>query len=200
MKLQVPFYRQTNSQNCGPIVLKMVLAYFDNDQGLEILEKKTGMKKGKGLSTIQLAIATARLGYKTDFYSTRLEFNEENLELDYYQNHPDGELISQSKELVEEAGRLRVNLREESLSLGEILRKVTKDSIPIVLVDWGIFLGKDNYQGHFVPVVGYDKENVYIHNSGLESLEGFTKIRKEIFDKMRMARGTDEDIMVVHRK
>lgn len=87
MKLTVPFYKQTNSMNCGPASLRMVLAYFDRDWGIEVLEEMTGMKKGKGISTIQISTAAASLGYKSEFYSKQILFNEENLKLDFYKKY-----------------------------------------------------------------------------------------------------------------
>ena len=77
MRLEIPFYKQTTSLNCGPTALKMVLAYLGKDEGVEILEARTGIKEGKGVSTIQIATAAASLGYPTDFYSKHILFNEE---------------------------------------------------------------------------------------------------------------------------
>ncbi len=38
MMLDAPFYRQNTPFNCGPVALRMVLAYLDKDPGIEILE------------------------------------------------------------------------------------------------------------------------------------------------------------------
>src|SRR3989304_1182641 len=166
MKLEVPFYNQTTKLNCGPAALRMVLAYFDKDYGLPLLEEKAKIKEGKGIFTVQIAIAAASLGYRADFYSRQVSFNKENLKLEFYQKYTD--LITQTDELVEEAKKLGVHVEEKRLSLEEILSKVSNSSLPIILLDWNIVKGtrEKGYQGHFVPIVGHDEENVYVHNHG----------------------------------
>ena len=200
MRLEVPFYKQTTKLNCGPAVLRMVVAYFDQDLGLEVLEQRTGIKEGKGISTIQIATAATLLGYKTDFFSKHIYFNEENLKLEFYQKYSDA--IQQSKQVVEEARKAGVRLEERGMSLEELLKNVSNDSIPIVLLDWNVVKGtrEKGYQGHFVPVVGYDSENVYVHNHGLTNPTPFLPIKREIFEEARKAQGTDEDIIIIHRK
>ncbi len=200
MKLKVPFYHQTTNLNCGPAALRMVVAYFDKDTGVDILEERTGIKEGKGTASIQIATAAAISGYKTDFYSKHVYFNEENLKHDFYKRYTD--LAHQSKELVYEAKKAGVRIREETVTLDELLRDVGKNSVPIVLLDWNIVTEERDkgYHGHFVPVVGYDEENVYIHNHGFKKPMAFMPIKKKIFDEARRADGTDEDIVVVYRK
>ncbi|MBU0466707.1 MAG: peptidase C39 family protein [Nanoarchaeota archaeon] len=39
MKLQVPFFKQTTPYNCGPMALRMALAYLGNDPG-KLLRKR----------------------------------------------------------------------------------------------------------------------------------------------------------------
>ena len=201
MKLKIPFFKQTNPLNCGPSALRMVLAYFGRNFGIEILEERTGIKEGKGISTIQIATAVASLEYKTDFYSKHILFNEEHLNLDFYKKYGDIDNLEQSKKLVEEAKMVGVNVQEKTLSLEELLVFVTKDSVPIVLLDWNIVRGnkEKGYQGHFVPIVGYDRKNVYVHNHGFNNPQKFLSITKSIFDKARKAEGTDEDMVVIYR-
>jgi ATP-binding cassette subfamily B protein len=99
MRLKIPFYKQTNSLNCGPTALRMVLAYFRKDEGVKILEARTGIKEGKGISTIQIATAAASLGYRADFYSKHILFNEENLKHEFYKKYSDMDL-EQSKNFI----------------------------------------------------------------------------------------------------
>ena len=200
MRLDVPFYKQTTSLNCGPVALKMVLAYFGKDEPIKLLEEKTGIEEGKGVSTIQIAIAAASLGYRTDFYSKHVLFNEKKLEYKFYQEHGNVDL-ERSKRLAKNARELGVNIHERSLSLEELLGFVTNDSIPIVLLKWNVVKGKNrkDYQRHFVPIVGYDKQNVYVHNHGLKNTQKFMPTQRETFDEARKSEGTDEDVVVVYR-
>lgn len=201
MKLNIPFYKQTTKLNCGPTALRMILSYFGEDTDIKLLEEKTGIKKGKGIFTIQIASAAAILGYKTNFYSKHILFNEEYLKLDYYKKYSDMNL-DLSKKLVEEAKKAGVNVQEKTLSLEEILEFVSKNSVPIVLLDWNIVMDKreKGYQGHFVPVVGYDKKDVYVHNHGFNNPQEFMPISREVFNKARKAKGTDEDIVIICKK
>lgn len=200
MKLPVPFFKQTTPLNCGPTVLKMVLAYFGDYREIEPLEKAIGLKEGKGILTIQIATAAASFGYRTDFYSKNLLFDEEHLKRDFYQKYLDKDKGNLNK-LVEEAKKAGVNLQEKTLPLEELLKYVTETSIPIVLIDWNIVKGRkeNGYQGHFVPIVGFDSQNIYAHNSGLVNTKDFMPIKRNIFDKARKSDGTDEDVAVIYR-
>ena len=80
---------------------------------------------------------------------------------------------------------------------GDYCEEVPHTEQGIKITEWAREKG---YQGHFVPVVGYDKKNVYVHNHGLNNPLSFLPIKKEIFEEARKAKGTDEDIIVVHRK
>ncbi|MFH1425184.1 MAG: peptidase C39 family protein [archaeon] len=200
MKVDVPFFKQTSALNCGPCALKMVLAYFGEDVGIDVLEERVGIKEGKGVSMIQMAIASRLFGYKTQLFSTVMGFNGENKDLEFYKKYVDDN--SESEEVVSRAKELGVELVEKGLGSDEILGFVGKDSLPIVLVDWNVFVGKKEkgYQGHFVPVVGYDDENVYVHNHGMNDSKESMAIKKDVFDEARKAQGTDEDVLVVWGK
>lgn len=200
MKLEVPFYKQTTKLNCGPAALRMILAYFGKDYELPLLEEKAKIKEGKGVFTIQIAIAAASLGYTSEFYSKQVSFNKENLKLDFYQKYAD--LITQTDLFIEEAKKLGVHVEEKQLTLEEILSKININSLPIILLDWNIVKGtrEKGYQGHFVPIVGYDDQKIYVHNHGFTDPTQFLAIDREIFNEARKAKGTDEDIIFIHRK
>jgi len=50
-----------------------------------------------------------------------------------------------------------------------------------------------------VPIVGYDTDNVYVHNHGFSNPTPFLKIDKKTFEEARTANGTDEDIIIIYR-
>ena len=200
MKLDVPFYKQTTPLNCGPRALKMIFSYFGKDIPDNIIEEAVGIKDGKGVTTIQLAIATVDLGFKSSIYTKVISFNEENLKLDYYKKYLDSN-AEQFAYLVKKARDIGVKLYEKILTLEELLSKISKKNLAIVLIDWDIVRSnkKEKYLGHFVPLVGYDDEFVYVHNHGLNGTRSFLPIKREIFDKARKAEGTDEDILFISK-
>ncbi|MFH1332026.1 MAG: peptidase C39 family protein [archaeon] len=201
MKLNVPFYKQTTDLNCGPTALKMALSYLGQDFDINVIEEKTDIKEVKFVSTIQIAIASAELGFKTEFFSENVLFDERHKELDFYRKYSNMDLAS-SKKLLEKAKKLGINVDERVLSCEELISFISEDSIPIVLLDWNVVTGnKDKgYLGHFVPVVGCDDKNFYVHNQGFNNPSPFYPIEKRVFDEARKARGTDEDIVIVYRK
>lgn len=201
MKINVPFYKQDNPFNCGPFALRMVLSYLDKDYGTKFIKDKMRYNEGELSYTIQLANLASSLGFKTQFFSTSIYPNKENSKLDYYKkfsNTTDNQLV----QYVKEAENLGVVLKEKSISLDELLSHLSEDSIPIILLDWSVIIGKKErgYTGHGVPLVGYDKENVYIHNQGANDTRPFFSIPKKVFDEARKSKGTDEDIIVIYRK
>ena len=48
--------------------------------------------------------------------------------------------------------------------------------------------------------MGYSKQNIYVHNHGLDNPKEFMSIKKEVFNKARKAKGTDGDVVIIYRK
>lgn len=161
-----------------------------------------GIRDGRAVSTIRLAVAAARLGFPAAFRSTSLFFNEGHLSNPYYQQYGDMDL-AQSKALVKEAQDAGVDLEERSLELEEILDSVGGDSIAIVLLDMNVVYGSEHlgYSGHFMPIVGYarDHSSILVHNQGQASPTPNLRIPRETFDAARRAEGTDEDVVLLRR-
>ena len=200
MFLPVPLYRQSSPLDCGPTNVRMVTAFLEKDVGIERIRELIDLKDGQGVSTIKLAIAAAKLGFSTSFYSTSLFFDTTHGDLDFYKEHGDLNLEA-SKKLVREAEENKVDLHEQSLSLEDLLSFVNNKSIPIVLLDWSVIDERvKGYMGHFVPIVGYDEEMVYVHNIGVDYGRENMPIKRETFERARKAKGTDEDILVISKK
>lgn len=201
MMIEVPLFIQTNQFNCGSSCLKMVLGYFGEHYGLEILEKRMGVAKEKGVNSIQIVFTCAELGYDVVFYSKHIRFNEENNELDFYQKYNDLD-ASKLNVWIEKAEKNGAVLIEKGIDLAFLLSNVSENSIPIVLLDWNIVTdkGEGKYQGHFVPVVGYDSKFVYVHNGGYNDHKANIPIERGVFEKARKAPGTDEDAIIIFRK
>ena len=204
MKIEVPFYRQEARNDCAPTALKMVLDFLGSSKySKEELLNLVDSDKSGVTWTIALAKTAAQLGFRTEFYSSMLGFNPQNYQLDFYKKEADTANSVQQKleKLKGEAVKFKVHLEEKRLQLKDILDKINPDCVAIVLLDWSKIKGtKEGFIGHTVPIVGYDEENVYVHNQGDINPGEFIPIKKELFDIARKSPGTDEDIVFVHRK
>lgn len=199
IRLEVPFFKQTTPLNCGSAALKMVLAYLGKEIQIDELDKLAGIKEGRALFTIQLACVAQSLGFRTRLYTKHLSFNLENMALEFYKKYADD--FKRFESVQEEANKIGVESKEKVLSLNEVLSFISEKSVPIVLIDWNVISPKAGrgYQGHFVPVVGFDSEQVFIHNPGLGDSQAFMAVNRELFDKARKANGTDEDVLVISK-
>lgn len=202
MKLKVPFYKQTDKNDCGPTALEMVLEYLGEHHSREKLSKLVDSESGGATWTLSLAKVSRELGFRTEFYTTYLGMNPENYELEFYKKETDGQDLAMNKleKLKIDAHKLDVLMEEKSLSNEEILSRINKNCLAIVLLDWSKIKGSENFQGHFVPIVGYDEKKIYVHNQGHSETKEYFEIDLEIFEKARKSKGTDEDIVFIYRK
>jgi len=201
MILKVPFYIQGHNE-CGPASLQMALEYFGMKKEREEIKKLLDSESTGATWTVNLAKAAAELGFKVEFYTTKLGVNTENFKLDYYKKETDGQNSAEEKlkKIISECIKLNVKLEEKSLDIKEITSKVNENCIAIALIEWGKIIGINRYIGHIVPIIGYDEENIYIHQPGPKDPEANFAISHDLFDKARKALGTDEDLVFIHRK
>ena len=203
MILNVPFIKQANPTDCGPTCLKMVLDFFDKENNIprEELSKMIEVQSTGATISVGIAKAAAELGYDVEFYTIEDESNDENFDLDFYKEYSDGldkfNYLSKKlkKEFIECGGRFY----NKELSLNEVLNKMSDNYIPIVLFNWYDIKGKDGFLGHFVPVIGYDEDNIIFHQAGLVDTEEAMKVDRKTFDKARKYNGTDQDIIFIKR-
>lgn len=195
MKLELPFFKSRTDEDCGPLALKMVLAYFGKDVSFEeIAEKERRLDSGMVWS-LGIAIAAKELGHEVEFYSSENFSFDDNI--DFYEKYADDCAMIVLEGLKRDADKL--GILKGNLSFKELLSNVTEDSVPIVLINWFVLAGKDGFSGHFVPVTGYDDEFVYIHNPGLASPMAHMPVRREIFRKAWESKGTDKDCIIAFR-
>ncbi|MGV8142230.1 MAG: peptidase C39 family protein [Candidatus Pacearchaeota archaeon] len=212
MKLPVPFYKQQIPTDCGATVLRMVLDYLGNKNYNynEIVRLTEPDKKGITL-TLGLAKAAAQLGFKTEFYSLVQGINPELWESDFAKTYSDGFEVAKKKfELLSEKAKgYGAIIGEKSFTLDEILGKLAKETIPICILDWSkIDTTIKTSHFHFVPIVGYDKDHVFVHTEytiqrqpeRIVENRPFFAIPRTQFETARKAFGTDEDIVFISNK
>ena len=201
MLLNIPFYSNA-FKDCGPVSLQMVLEFFDEKYDLERIRQLVDPETGGGTWTIGIAKAAAQLGFKVEFYTKHLGINPKSYKLDFYKKETSG--IKESKErlqrITKECLKLGVKLNETRLSLDEILSKINNDCVPIILIDWNMFIDNKGYQGHILPITGYDNKYIYVHQPGPMNPRTNFPIEKGLFNKARKAKGTDEDVVFIHKK
>jgi len=198
MKIPVPFYESEKDTDCGPLALKMALEYLGKTHNKAELAKQEKQLDTGLVWSVGIARAAKKLGFKVKFVSTSNFSHEENI--DYYKKYANDKGKIVLEELKKEIKKINVEVIEKDMPLDELLSYVNVESIPIVLINWYVVAGKQGFSGHFVPVTGYDAENVYIHNPGLANPKPFMKISREIFKKAWESKGTDKDTIIVFSK
>jgi len=201
IRFNIPFYEQ-ESNECGAICLKMVLEYFG--RGYSVLElKKLIASDSTGCTwAIGLVKAAASLGFKVDFYATYLGVNIENYNLMYYVTQIDGYENSRKKVeiMIKNVSKNpKVKLIETSLTLDEILNKISNNCVVISEINWSTVINQKGYLGHFVVIVGYDKKYVYIHQSLPGNSQPYFPIKRKVFNKARIQLGTDQNLIFIYR-
>ena len=90
---------------------------------------------------------------------------------------------------------------KRKLSIVEIEEEIKKGNVPIVVIDNNKIYGRQgDFQGHVVTITGFDKENVYFHESGPTNPTPNKKIKKEIMVEAMNANGADNDCVIVFGK
>ncbi len=200
MKLNINLVNQDNSNSCGQVALKVVCDYFGKEISIEKLKEITYPDSSGVTWSLGLVLAVLNLGFKADFYSKVIGLDESLFELDYYKENMDK--IDEVKNKVDffetEIAKLGGNLFEKTLELDDLLSKVTEKCLCIALVDWGVVDNRDKNFFHYVVISGYDESYVYVHDGSKEKQTHFP-IKRDIFDKARKIKGTDEDLIFIHK-
>ena len=199
MRIKVPFYKSKKDTDCGPLALRMALAYLGERHTFKKIAKEEKQIDTGLVWSVGIARASKVLGFPAKFISTT-NFNPEESDIDYYKKYSHDKAKIVLKELSDEIKKIGVEVQERNMPLEELLSYISENSIPIVLVNWYIIAGKEGFSGHFLPVTGYDKENIYVHNPGLTSAMPYSPIKRSIFLRAWESKGTDKDTIVIYRK
>jgi hypothetical protein len=179
----------------------MVLEYFGRKVNVADLRKAVNSETSGYTWTIGVAKAAAEFGFKTEFYTSYLGVNPENFDLELYKKEVSAQESAKVLlgTIINSCKKYNVVMQQKTFHLNEILSKINQNCVAIVLLDWSVITNKSEYQGHIVPIVGYDEKNVYVHQPGYPP-SPFFAISRELFDKARLSKGTDQDVVFIHRK
>ena len=207
--LQIPFFENSGDGNqCLQVAMKSVIKYFlDKDISLSELDKMTERKEGKWTWTSQIVTVLYDLGLDVMYYSKgelesfvggepyiRKVFGEKAEIM--IKNSDIPVMIDSIKKVMKYKLFQRKNM-----TFKEIEEHIIKGHVPMLMIDHNILAGKGGeYQGHFVIVTGFDKENVYYHESGPKNPKPNKKVSKKKFIDAWNALGTDNDTVIVFGK
>ncbi len=214
--LDVPFFVNTGDGNrCAQVALQCALKYYlGKDIPVEELDRLTGRKEGKWTSTFQIVAVAWDLGLDVRYYSKSpiepYTHTEEEIVKYTRETFPNAaETILKHSDLpvmLEKATHLtKLNLFEKRLlSFQEIEKHITQNHLPLLCIDYAkIAIDKSkypNYSGHFVPMVGFDNESVFYHESGPKNPLANRQVPKKDFIDAWNAEGTDNDVVIVYGK
>jgi uncharacterized protein YvpB len=199
MKLSVPYYKSEKDTDCGPLALRMALAYLGESYTFKKISEEERQIDTGLVWSVGIARASKKLGFPTKFISTTNFSHEEN-DIDYYKKYSNDKAKIVLKELSDEIEKIGIEIQERDMSVEELLSYVSENSVPIVLVNWYVIAGKEGFSGHFLLITGYDEKNVYVHNPGLASAMPYLPIKKDVFLRAWESKGTDKDTIVISRK
>ena len=198
MKLNIPFKKSIKDTECGPRALQMVLKYFGKNYSINKLSKLT-KQLPSGLTWTQgIAVAAKKLGFNVKIFS-KSNFLHEEKRINYYNKLSKDEGIKVLKELIRESKRLKIPTEEKNLSINQLKKLITPNSIPIALINWFVLSKRKGYSGHFLTLSGYDRENIYVHNPGIANAQEFLPIKNRLFKKAWESPGTDKDLIVISK-
>ena len=196
MKLNIPFRKSEEDTECAQRCLQMILEYFEEKHSIKKLSRLTKQLPSGMTWTAGIAMASKKLGFGTKIIS-KSNFSHEKDEIEYYKKNT--KEMKTLHNLIKENKRLKIKTNETNLSITQLTKLLTKNSIPIILINWNVLTKKKKYQGHFVVLSGYDNKNIYVHNPGIAKAQPFMKIKKELFKKAWESKGTDKDIVLISR-
>ena len=185
MKLDIPFYSQSTEFTCDPACLMMALKYFYSEIELskelefDIWREAYGigipgcMPQGLAYSTLLRKLNATLICKKENLVemSEKLAAGE-NKEITLFT----------SQTLLKKAIDIGLNLFDKSPNLEDIENALSKNQIPIVMVNMKLLHNIDS--PHWIIVSGMNKENLWINDPYNKNGRDFVIKRKEILQMM----------------
>lgn len=199
--LDVPLILQKTNMDCGNASLRMAFSFFGKDISWEEINELSMPDRSGAIWTQGLLRASAKLGFDTEFYSLSSGQVDSSLyEVEFVKENSDSieEVNKKLSFFYDDARNKGALIFQKSINLDFILSKYDNGYIPIVLLAWKLVKGKTD-SNHFVTMVGYDDDFIYVNDPYKEGQKNM-KISKDIFDKARKIKDTEEDILFIKKK
>lgn len=178
MKLNIPYYKQININECGVVASKMILEYFDIKVTIEELKQKIKLEQDRPLLSTEVLLLLNKFGLKSSLYTNDVSLNKN------IPNYYNDILLENLKEIE----KLQLYIFIDVVNIDFIKECIVKNKPVIALLNQLKFDNK-----HFTPVTGFDNEHIYIHDINEES----KPIKNEKFNFMLNSNSMDRDLIVV---
>jgi len=193
MKIEIAYFKQSDDTHCFQACLKMVLKYFfpEKDFTYEELDKITDKPKDKWTWCCAALVELKNMGLKVNFYSN---FDYEQFIRSgaaYVRKKYDKEIAKKTIEMSDiesEIKNAKEMIKENIYELKEVPFKnieewFKENYIIILLINSKMINKKPGFAGHFVVITGTDKNNVYVHDPGINDGSPNRKVEKDLFIK-----------------
>jgi hypothetical protein len=193
MKHAVPFYANTpDDTHCYQAALRSVLKYFlpNNEYHWEELEEMTAKKANLWTWPTQGLITLHKIGFDiidiSDFDIEQfINTGEEYLLQEYGKEVADEQVkhsdIQQERALYKEFIQ-HIKFQKRIPKIEDLEYFVEKGYLIICNVNSKALNNQQGYVGHFVVIIGYDDNHLYLHDPGLPPLQD-RKVTYEHFMK-----------------
>ena len=173
--LSVPAVHRYDRKACLPYAIKGICEYYELDKSLREINRGLNRRYGEVSYVLDGARLLSEFQLNVDFY--------------YFQNQLTGSYnIYESKEGITK-NQIPVNVKayNRHLSLETITSEIDKGNPSIIFVDGYVLKNRPKngiYLGHYVTVIGYDKNNIYLNDT--LKLSTRRKIENRLFQKARL--------------
>ena len=207
--LNLPFYKNTGDGNqCAVIAIKIAAKHFlEKSYSLKKLDKLIGRPPGKWTWNEQIITGMDKIGLEAKYYGNvdvKKLLDGKKFILKRYGKSAKKILSKINLPAVKRSAKyvIKNNLVEKrKLTPREIEAHIKKGHIAVLPVNWNIIKKRKGlYQGHMLVLTGFDKNNIYCHNSGPHNPEKNMKINKKLFLKGWNAPEISSDIIIVFGK
>lgn len=217
VRLSVPHVAQKFTWDCGLACAQMILSYchknFDDFSNvckrLEFLNS---------VWTIDLACLLTHYSVKNDYVTVTLGVDKEYSKKSFYKERFDKDQ-KRVDSLFQDADKHGLNVRKGSVNVEEIMHHLSTFCPLIALTDCNLLnciwcsgvvsctatcigqclSGMGGYRGHFIVVCGYNKkERVLYYRNPACTKDELCCCTLKVFDRARMAHGTDQDLIFVY--